>query len=186
MEIEGYVNEFLFKNPHVNLILTVTDESGAETPWMVTAPATAAMRRWGWTEEALKEGQYLRVHGNPSRDGGPMMLLEGRALREGEVVILELDPTDGSIISPVVGTNQVERRTADSLSPTLSDDSPLSTPLIPHDHVIVVLLDLRGVDRHDRANDPRSLALSECGIGSRIIRGLHHSPRFVKGRSRPA
>lgn len=123
-EIEGYVNEFLFKNPHVNLILTVTDESGAETPWMVTAPATAAMRRWGWTEETLQEGQYLRLHGNPSRDGGPMMLLEGRALREGEVVIVELDPTNGSIIGPVVGTNQIERRTVESLSLTRSDGRP--------------------------------------------------------------
>jgi len=124
IEIDGYVNELIFKNPHVNLILTVTDENGAETPWMVTAPATAAMRRWGWTEETLQEGQYLRLKGNPSRDGGPMMLLEGRALREGEVVILELDPTDGSIVGPVVGTNQIERRTADSLSLTLSDGRP--------------------------------------------------------------
>jgi hypothetical protein len=124
VEIEGYVNELVFKNPHVNLILTVTDDSGAETPWMVTASSTASMRRWGWTEETLQEGQYLRLHGNPSRDGGPMMMLEQRALREGEVVIVELDPTDGSVIGPVVGTNQVERRTADSLSPTLSDGRP--------------------------------------------------------------
>lgn len=124
VEIEGRVNEFVFKNPHVNLFLTVADDSGEETQWMVTAPATAPMRRWGWTEDTLQEGQYLRLQGSPSRDGGPMMLLEGRALREGEGVILELDPTDGSVIGPVVGTSQFERRTADTLSPTLRDGRP--------------------------------------------------------------
>ena len=80
VEIEGYVDEFVFKNPHVNIIMTVVDNGNA-TPWMVTAPATAAMRRWGWTEDTLQEGQFIRVHGNPSRDGGSMILLEGRALR---------------------------------------------------------------------------------------------------------
>ena len=122
-EIEGYVEEFVFKNPHVNIIMSV-DDDGEEASWMITAPATAAMRRWGWSEDSLQEGQYIRVHGNPSRNGGPMMLLEGSALREGEIVIVELDPADGSVVGPIVGTNQVERRTADSLRLTLSDGRP--------------------------------------------------------------
>lgn len=123
VEIEGYVDEFVFKNPHVNIILTVIDD-GDETSWMVTAPATGAMRRWGWTAESLQEGQFIRLHGNPSRDGGPMMLLEGRALREGEAVIVELDPANGSVIGPVVGTHPVDRRTVESLSLTLGDGRP--------------------------------------------------------------
>ena len=70
IEIEGYVNEFVFKNPHVNLILTVTHDDGVERQWMATAPATAPMRRWGWTADTIREGQYLRLLGRPRRDGG--------------------------------------------------------------------------------------------------------------------
>lgn len=122
LEIEGYVSEFNFKNPHVNLVFTVTDDDGTETQWMATAPAAPPMRRWGWTEDTIQEGQYLRLVGRPSRDGGPMMLLEGQALQDG--MILELDPADGSVIRRVIGTNQNARGRADSLDPTLSDGRP--------------------------------------------------------------
>jgi hypothetical protein len=58
VEIEGYVDEFVFRNPHVNIILTVIDD-GDETSWMVTAPATGAMRRWGWMGEHLRPVNIL-------------------------------------------------------------------------------------------------------------------------------
>ena len=47
MEIEGVVTEYNFKNPHVNIMLSVTDENGAETKWMATGPAAPPFRRWG-------------------------------------------------------------------------------------------------------------------------------------------
>ena len=102
VEIEGVVTEFNFKNPHVNMTLRSTDERGAETLWMVTAPAAPPFRRWGWSADTIHEGQYLRVPGKMSRDGAPMILLEGSDIQAGN--ILELDPADGSIIGPVVGT----------------------------------------------------------------------------------
>ena len=39
IEIEGVVTEYNFNNPHVNIMLNVTDENGVETEWMVTGPA---------------------------------------------------------------------------------------------------------------------------------------------------
>ena len=39
MEIEGYVTDFSFSNPHINISLMVTDESGAEREWVATGPA---------------------------------------------------------------------------------------------------------------------------------------------------
>lgn len=121
--IEGYVNEFIFKNPHVNIVFTVTDDAGVETQWMATAPATAPMRRWGWTEDTIQEGQYLRLEGHPRRDGGPMLLIEGAAFREGRDVVFEIDPTDGSVVR-TLGLNRVERRVAESMPLTLSDGRP--------------------------------------------------------------
>ncbi|NIW25375.1 MAG: hypothetical protein GWN29_12860, partial [Gammaproteobacteria bacterium] len=121
--LEGYVNEFIFKNPHVNIIFTVTDDDGVETQWMATAPATAPMRRWGWTADTVQEGQYLRMEGHPRRDGGPMILIEGQAFREGRDTVFEIDPTDGSVIR-TLGMSRVERRVADSLPQTLGDGRP--------------------------------------------------------------
>ena len=96
IEVEGVVTEYNFVNPHVNIMLTVTDESGAETLWMVTGPAAPPMRRWGWTPETLQPGQLIRFAGKSSRTGAPMLLIESAEIQSGRFV--ELDPADGSII----------------------------------------------------------------------------------------
>lgn len=124
IEVEGYVDEFIFKNPHVNVILTVTDNNGVEEQWMATAPSTAAMRRWGWTAETLQEGQYVRVVGHPRRDAGPMVLLERRSFSEGSEAVAEIDPVDGSVIRNLASASQIEIGTADTLSLTLDDGRP--------------------------------------------------------------
>lgn len=114
IEIEGYVIEFNFKNPHVNIILAVTDENGVETEWMATGPAAPPFRRWGWTAETIQPGQFLRIFGRKSRDGGPMMLMEGSDIN-GDNKIVELNPADGSIVRTVEGA-------------TNSDAAPAETP----------------------------------------------------------
>ena len=43
IEIEGFVTEFNFKNPHLNIVLAVTDENGVETEWMATGPGLDGM-----------------------------------------------------------------------------------------------------------------------------------------------
>jgi len=96
IQIEGVVTEFNFKNPHVNIMLNVTDESGAETLWMATGPAAPPMRRWGWTAETIEEGETLRLVGKKSRTGAPMLLMESAEIQSGRFAVL--DPVDGSII----------------------------------------------------------------------------------------
>ena len=96
IEVEGVVTEYNFVNPHVNIMLNVTDESGAETLWMVTGPAAPPMRRWGWTPETLQPGQLIRFAGKSSRTGAPMLLIESAEIQSGRFV--ELDPADGSVI----------------------------------------------------------------------------------------
>lgn len=103
--VEGTVVEYNFKNPHANIILSVADESGAETLWMATAPAPSSLRRGGWTADSIRAGQRLRVTGRGSRDGGPMILLESRHWDGGAIV--DLDPADGSAVGAVTGTPNV-------------------------------------------------------------------------------
>ena len=101
MELEGYVTEFNFKNPHVNIMLSVTNEDGVETEWMATGPAGALFRGAGWSQDTVKAGQYLRLTGWKSRTGAPMLLLLAADIRDGR--LLEINPSDGSTIRQIVG-----------------------------------------------------------------------------------
>jgi hypothetical protein len=80
LEIEGYVTNFNFVNPHVTITLDVEDENGVASEWVVTAPAVAGFRRWGWTQDTLEEGllevspedgSLVRVLTGPSPDQTP-------------------------------------------------------------------------------------------------------------------
>ena len=121
MNIEGYVTEYNFKNPHVNIMLSVTDESGLETEWMATGPAASPFRSWGWTEDTVKVGQYLQLTGRKSRTGAPMIVLVADDIRSGR--LLELDPADRSVVRSVEGTVSEGQpsSTVVSLPATLSD-----------------------------------------------------------------
>lgn len=101
MEIEGYVINFSFANPHVTITLAVVDENGIEKEWVATAPAVAGFRRWGWTEGMIEEGQYIRLLGRKARHNGPMILIERGDIEGGK--LLELNPEDGSLVRILEG-----------------------------------------------------------------------------------
>ena len=116
VEIEGFVTEFNFKNPHLNIILAVTDENGVETEWMATGPGPTPFRRWGWTPDTVQPGQYLRIFGRKSRDGGPMVLMDAPDIHGGRIV--ELDPTDGSIVRTIASTSTISRPSREAATAT--------------------------------------------------------------------
>lgn len=101
MEIEGYVKEFAFNNPHIAITLAVTDENGMEKDWVASGPAVAGFRRWGWTENTIEEGQYLRLVGRKARHNGPMILMERGDVEGGK--LFELNPDDGSLVRVLEG-----------------------------------------------------------------------------------
>lgn len=101
MEIEGYVKEFAFNNPHIAITLAVTDENGIEQDWVASGPAVAGFRRWGWTNDMIQEGQYVRLVGRTARHGGPMILMERGDIEGGK--LLEINPDDGSLVRVLEG-----------------------------------------------------------------------------------
>ncbi len=117
IEIEGFVTEFSFKNPHLNIILAVTDENGVETEWMATGPGPTPFRRWGWTPDTVQPGQYLRIFGRKSRDGGPMVLMDAADIHGGRIV--ELNPADGTVVRTISSTSTVSRPSRQATAPTV-------------------------------------------------------------------
>jgi Family of unknown function (DUF6152) len=115
IDIEGYVTEFNFSNPHVNIYLNVTGDDGKTTRWMATDAAATLLRRRGWTVQTVKPGQFLRITGRESRDGSPMILVQH---------IAELDPADGSVVRDVRGESDYQELVGASLALELGDGRP--------------------------------------------------------------
>ena len=107
IEVEGYVTEFNFTNPHVNIFFDVTDESCQTTQWMATGLSANGLRRQGWTANTIDASQYLRISGRETRDGSPMILFAD---------IIELDPADGSLVRNVQGESDYDERLGSRLS----------------------------------------------------------------------
>jgi|GEM_PF-1426013 hypothetical protein len=122
-EIEGYVKEFSFKNPHVTIIVTATDEDGNEKEWIATGPAVSPFRSiWGWTEDMLEEGQYVRLIGRKARFGGPMILMEREDIEAGS--LHEIDPVDGSIVRVLYGEAAARPAPVAAIPATLPNGLP--------------------------------------------------------------
>lgn len=116
IEVEGYVTEFNFSNPHVNVFFDVIDESGEMTQWMATGSAANSLRRQGWTADTIEASQFLRITGRETRDGSPMILF---------ATITELDPADGALVRNVQGESEYDESAgAASLPLKLSDGRP--------------------------------------------------------------
>ena len=67
--VEGVVNEFLLVNPHARIYFEVTTADGETQRWMAEGEAASVLRRQDWTDETVKQGQFIRITGNPARDG---------------------------------------------------------------------------------------------------------------------
>ena len=116
IDVEGYVTEFSFTNPHVNFLFNVTDENGETTQWLAESSAANSLRRAGWTANTIEPGQYLRVTGRETRDGSPMILIRD---------IIELNPSDRSIVRNVQGESDYQEPVSSApLSLELADGRP--------------------------------------------------------------
>ena len=66
--IEGKVTQFLLRNPHSFLHVTVVDKAGKEQNWNIEWAAAGQLGGADITREALKVGDPVVITGNPARD----------------------------------------------------------------------------------------------------------------------
>ncbi len=66
--LKGTVREFMWTNPHVGFVLTVS-ERGKAVDYAVEAQSPNALERTGWKADTLKPGDRLTVRIHPFRDG---------------------------------------------------------------------------------------------------------------------
>lgn len=90
--LKGVVTDFQFINPHSEVRLDVTDESGHTVSWLCEAGSLNFLVRRGWSRNSLKAGDRITVMGNASKNGSPNLRLTKVTLPDGT----ELDPLVGT------------------------------------------------------------------------------------------
>jgi len=76
ISVEGVVTDYSFRNPHVLVYLDVTNEDGTVTSWMSEGGSATGKRRDGWDRNTIQPGQKIRITGDSTHDGSPMVSME--------------------------------------------------------------------------------------------------------------
>ena len=72
--IEGTITQFLLRNPHSFLHITVKDKDGKEQNWNIEWAAAGQLGGAGVTRDSLKVGDPVVITGNPARDAADQRL----------------------------------------------------------------------------------------------------------------
>lgn len=126
IQVTGVVSEFHFFNPHVAVYLDVTNADGTVTRWMSEGNAASSYVRLGWTPQTLRKGDTVRISGDATRDGSPMVtlgrveLLDPRDLRVTRVLTDTHAGTPSAAAAPPAG----RQAPPSSLPPRLGDGRP--------------------------------------------------------------
>ena len=66
---KGTVTEFLFTNPHVQVVFEVKDASGQAAIWKAGSAPPQRLYRAGWNTKTLKPGDEITITCAPAKDG---------------------------------------------------------------------------------------------------------------------
>jgi hypothetical protein len=88
LTLKGVVTSYDFVNPHAEIRITVTDESGHAVTWIAETNNPSRLVRRGWNRNTLKPGDVITIEGNPVKSGNPDLRLTKVTLADGTV----LDP----------------------------------------------------------------------------------------------
>ncbi len=86
ISITGTVAKFNFRNPHAIVELLVTNEAGETERWTCETSAPSALRRRGWNQEVMQEGDTMTLEGIRARDGSLLMRITRAVKADGTVI----------------------------------------------------------------------------------------------------
>lgn len=87
--LEGVVTRVDWENPHVHYFIDVTGADGAVVNWACETGGPNRLVKRGWTQNSLKPGDKVVVHGFPAKDsshsidGRKVTLADGRTIGSG-------------------------------------------------------------------------------------------------------
>ena len=84
--LKGEVKRWNFRNPHAIVDLDVKNEKGEIEHWVCETSAPSALRRNGWSQASITEGEIVTIEGVPARDGTKLMRITGVTKADGTKV----------------------------------------------------------------------------------------------------
>lgn len=105
--VTGEITRFVWRNPHLAIVIDVTNDAGQTEEWKIEGPGTTVLAGQGFTKASLNNGDEITVVIHPMRSGKPGGLLQAITLASGAThsVIPEYEAADGR-----VGTRQARER----------------------------------------------------------------------------
>lgn len=82
--VKGTLSNLLFANPHVRIVVQVTDGTGAVKEWIGEAASPNMLVREGFDKNALKVGDSIVATGYPTKKGTNVMLLKKLVFANGQ------------------------------------------------------------------------------------------------------
>jgi hypothetical protein len=83
LEVSGVVKSVSWRNPHGQIVLEVTDESGAIVEWDAETASISILRNRGVDDNAIAVGDRVTIAGSPSSRNRPELLARSVLLPSG-------------------------------------------------------------------------------------------------------
>lgn len=69
--LEGRLKKLNFTNPHASIELTVQNQDGSTTDWVLTTASVQNLTRQGFKKTSIKPGEPLKATILPAKNGNP-------------------------------------------------------------------------------------------------------------------
>jgi len=90
--LQGVVTKVEWTNPHARFYIDVKDKNGSVANWNLELASPNALRRLGWTRDAIKVGDTVSVLVAPAKDGTKMANARTVTLADGRKMVAGLSP----------------------------------------------------------------------------------------------
>ena len=83
VEVTGEVTRFVWRNPHMAIVMDVSAAGGNTEEWKIEGPGTTVLSRQGFNRSSISNGDRITVVVNPLKSGKPGGLLAAITLADG-------------------------------------------------------------------------------------------------------
>ncbi len=98
--ISGTVTRFVWRNPHLAIVIDVTDEAGNTASWKLEGPGTTVLSKQGFNKSSISPGDEITATVHPMKSGKPGGLLQAVTVAGGERHILDPEYESGGSGAP--------------------------------------------------------------------------------------
>jgi hypothetical protein len=128
VEIEGEVTSVLWRNPHAQVSMLVTDDTGEEHVWSMAMDSVSNIRRWKIDLGFIEVGDKIRVAGDVARRVENSLYIRNVLTSDGDEVMLGVS-TKPRWAVPTIGMPENQRLgIGDTTAPELGIFRVWSTP----------------------------------------------------------